>query len=482
MKKKLHIVLIVALVTAAVVGLIGWRNMTASAASAKNTTQTFAVQRGNLVATVNAAGNVSAPNTVSLAFSSSGRVASVPVKVGDQVKKGQLLMQLDTTDLELSLKAAQTTLASKRASLEATEADLQFALRTAQAKLASAQASYDTAKAKAGTGVDQLVSAKITLDQSKSALTQAQGNYNDNAWKGATGAMKQYLELQTAQANYDAALSNYNITAAGVNDTSVREAQAAVDSAQVALEQAQQDEDTSLRTAQAAVDSAKLAVDQAQRNLDNATLYAPFDGLVSAVNYNPGDSIGSSSSSSSSTTVQTAVCVVDLSNLQVQVSIVEVDIARVQVGQSIQVTMDALPDKTYAAKVLNIDPVGTVTSGVVTYPVTVALTDADAAVKPGLTANLAIEVDRRDNVLLVPTRAVHTQGTLKTVNVMRNVKSVATIVSTGLSNDTMVEITSGLNQGDQVVVSQTTTSQSNQRGGMGIMIPGLGGAGGPPPN
>jgi HlyD family secretion protein len=472
MKRNLSIILVVAVIIAAVVAFWGWRSITASAASTNSRMQTVVVERGTLSATVNAAGNVSAPRTAAFAFQSSGRVAQVAVGVGDHVKKGQLLMQLDTTDLELALKTAQTTFASQQASFDATQASLAFALRTAQANLASAQASDDTAKAKSATGIDQLMAAKITLDQAKSALVQAQGNYDDNAWKGPDGSKKQYLELETATAAYDAALSNFKITAAGVNDASVREAQAAVDSAQVALEQAQKNMDTSLRAAQASLESAKVAVDQAQHNLDNASLYAPSDGTVSAVNYNPGDSAGTS----------TAVSVVDLSKVQVQVSIAEVDVARIKVGETAQVTMDALPDKTYTGQVIAVGPVGTVTSGVVNYAVTVALTNADAAVKPGLTANLAVEVDRRDNVLVVPTRAIRTQGSQKIATVLQNGKSVEMVVNTGLSNDTMVEITSGLNEGDHVVVNQTQTTQSNRGGGVGIMLPGLGGAGGPPPD
>jgi HlyD family secretion protein len=470
MKRNLTRIGVLVLVVVLVAGAFGWQRMTASAAPATRTL-TVKVTRGSLAATVSAAGNVSAPGSVALAFSSSGRVAMAPVRVGDQVKAGQLLMQLDTTDLQLALKTAQTTLASQQASFDATQANLQFALRVAQTDLDSAQASYDAAKAENSTNGEQLTVAKATLDQVRIALETAQMDYNAVAWQPNIGMTSQATALQTASQEYQTALANYNITVAGINDGALKTAQASLDSAQVALEQAQKNMDTSLRTAEASLESAQLAVQQAQRNLDNASLYAPFDGLVSAVNYNPGDSAGTS----------TAVSVVDLSSLQVQVSIAEVDVARIKVGETAQVTMDALPDKTYTGQVIAVGPVGTVTSGVVNYPVTVALTDADEAVKPGLTANLAVEVDRRDDVLVVPARAMRTQGTQKIVTVVRNGKSIETPVNTGLSGDTMIEVTSGLNEGDQVVVNQTQTTQSN-RGGVGIMLPGLGGPGGPPPN
>ncbi len=451
-----------------IAGLLGYQRMTASAASTSTIAQTVKVTRGSLVATVSASGNVSAPSSAALSFTSSGKVAQAPVKVGDQVKKGQLLMQLDTTDLNLAMQVAQANLASAQASYDSTQANLQFSLETAQANLASAQASYDSAKAKDGTNLQQLIVAKASVDKAKAALQEAQAAYNAIAWRGDVGMTSQAATLASATSDYNSAVATYNITAATINDTSLRTAQAALDSAKIALQQAQANMDTSTRSAQASLDSAKLAVEQAQRNIDNASLYAPFDGLVSAVNFASGD-----------TASGTAVSVVDLSNLQVQVSIAEVDMANIKVGETAQMSLDAVSGKTYTATVMAIGPVGTVTSGVVNYPVTVNITNADANIKPGMTATLAIEVDHRDNVLIIPTRAVKTQNNQKVVTVVVAGKSVQKQVQTGLSSDTMIEVTKGLSEGDEVVVTGTTTTSSN-RGGGGINIMGLGGPGGPP--
>ncbi|MCX7839344.1 MAG: hypothetical protein N2559_07810 [Anaerolineae bacterium] len=120
-----------------------------------------------------------------------------------------------------------------------------------------------------------------------------------------------------------------------------------------------------------------------------------------------------------------------------------------------------------------ISPSGTVTQGVVNYPVTLALTNADEQVKPGMTANLTIEVERRDNVLLIPTRAVRTQGNQRIVTVQKDGQLVPTRVTTGLSNESFIEVMSGLQEGDVVIVTQTTTRSGNIPGGMGI--PGFGG-------
>ncbi len=464
MKRNVLIIAIVVVVVLVIAGIFGWQQMTASAATATKI-QTTTVQRGTLVATVNAAGNVSAPNEATMAFQTTGKVAQVPVQIGDKVKKDQLLLQLDTADLQLALQTAQTSLASEQANFDAQQANLQFALKTAQSNAASAQASLDDAKAKNSTNTAQLIVAKAALDKATAALQQAQSAYDQIAWRGDVGMTSQAATLASATSDYNSALASYQITAATINDTALRQAQASFDNAQTALAQAQKNVDTSTRTAQAALDNAKLGVQQAQRNLDKASLYAPFDGVISAVNYSVGDTAGSS----------TAVSLVDMSNLQVKVVIAEVDVASIKVGDTAQMTLDALQGKTYQAKVTNIGPVGTVTQGVVNYPVTVAVTNADASIDPGMTANLAVVVDQRQNVLTIPLRAVRTQGNQKIVTVLYKGQQITVPVGTGLQNDTSVEITNGLQEGDTVVLNQTTTTQRSTGGGFGV--PGLGGLG-----
>jgi HlyD family secretion protein len=404
MKRNSFVIFLVVLIVLAVAGLFGWQRMTASAAVTARP-QTVAVQRGSLVATVNAAGNVSTPEEATIAFQSTGRVSKVNVQVGDVVKKGQVLMELDSTDQQLGL-------------------------RTAQASLASAQASYDSAKLKTGQNPDQAIAAKAALDKASIALQQAQGAYNSIAWRGDISQTSQAATLQQATIDYNTALANYRIALSNLNDTSLRQAQASLDNAQIAVE-------------------------QAQRNLDKMRINAPMDGTVSQLNFSVGDTAGSG----------TAVALVDLSNLQVKVTIAEVDMAKLSVGETAQMTLDALPGKTYAAKVIAISPIGTITQGVVNYPVIVAITDADGSIKPGMTANLQVVVDRRDNVLLLPTRAVRSQGTQRVVTVAYKGQNIQVPVETGLSNDTSIQVMSGLQEGDQVLLNQTTTSTTRGLGG-----------------
>ncbi len=454
---------------AIVAGVLIWRNQATPAATSVRA-QTISVQRGSLAASVSAAGNVSSPNQIALAFQTTGAVTKVHVAVGDLVKKDQVLLELDTTDLNLALKTAQANLASTQTNYEQTKTNLAFALRNAQISAENAKVNLEAAKAKNDQNPNSLAIAKATLDKAAVTLNQAQGNYNKIAWRPDVGMSAEASTLHQATIDYQTALANYKTTEATINDSAFRQAQAQSAQSEIALEQAQKNLDTDLRVAQAQLDNAQVAVEQARRNLDKAKVSAPFDGAIATVAFSVGDYAGTG----------TAVTVVDFSKLQIKVTVAEVDIAKIRVGNPAQVTLDALTGKTYQAQVLTVGPTGTVTQGVVNYPVTFGLTNSDSTIKPGMTANLNIEVERRDNTLLIPTRAVRAQGNQKIVTVQANGQTATKPVTTGLSNDTYVEILSGLQEGDLVVVNQTTTRTTNLPGG-GMGIPGMGGPGGPPP-
>lgn len=456
MKKNWIILVVGLIILLALVGFWYYQQAAASAAASARI-QTAAAQRGSLVATVNAAGNVLTPEEATVGFLTSGRVAKVHVQVGTPVKKGQVLMELDTTDLEFALKTAKTNLASAQASLEQTKANLEFALRNAQSNLESSRAALEAAKNKNAQNTNQIIIAKAQLDKATIALEQAQGAYNRIAWRGDVGSTSQAAELQRATIDYQSALANYNLTLATINDSALKAAQAAYDKDVVALEQAKRNLDTQLRTAQATVEKDQIAVEQAQRNIERTRLLAPFDGVVAAVNFSVGDSAGTG----------TAVVVVDLSTLQVRVNIAEVDVAKIKIGQTAQITLDALPGKTYTATISAISPVATITQGVVNYPVTAVVANNDGAVKPGMTANLAITIERRDNVLLVPARAVRAQGNQRTVTVLYKGQQIAVPVTLGLTNDQFAEIASGLLEGDQVIIQSTQTRAGTNVPGMG---------------
>ena len=468
--------IVVLLILLALVGAGGYylyqQQVSAAQAAAQANLQTAQISRGDLVATVSGAGNISAPQETNLSFELTGvPITQVNVKVGDKVKNGDLLAQEDDSQLQFSLRTANAQLSSAQANLDKLkQPPLAADVASAQAQVASAQTAYTVAVNKANHAPDQLMSAKAALDKAAAALQSAQAAFNLIAWRPNSSTSTQAAALASATADYEAAQATYNLALTDINDSGVKSAAQALASAQDNLAKITQPATPQdLAVAQASVTSAQVSVDQATRNLNQAKIIAPFDGTIAAVNYVVGQLLPSSGAS-------TVITLVNLANLQTQVTISEVDVTGVQVGQQVNMTFDAISGQTFPGKVTSITPVGTITSGVVNYTVTVALTKSSPQVMPGMSATAAIVVAQRNNVLMVPNRAVKTQGNRKVLTLLFKGSQVPLVVQTGLNNDTNTEIDSAtaldgtavtLADGDVVVLNPTTTTTGGNRGGGG---------------
>ncbi len=441
-------------------------------------TQSATIEYGTLEATVGASGPLEAREQRTLAFQTAGQIKAVNVQVGDQVKAGQVLAELDTPDLEISLAKAQADLDIARAKLEQTRQGPRPAqVEAARASLASAQASYNVALAKAPYQADPITSAKETLDKAKENLDDAQAAYDKLYERNRRGQMvtefqPQKTALDNAKVEYNTALANYHLALVGQSDNSVKSAEL-----QVAQAQAQLDEllntptDQDLTQAETQVKQAEQSVQQAQRALERGRLEAPFDGVVASVAIQPGLWAAANTQ---------AMVIVDLSQLQLELTVPETDIARIKAGQTARVTFDALSGIELAAHVSGTALAGTVTQGVVNYAVTIVLDETDPALRPGMTASAIIVVERRENVLLAPNRAIKNSGKNKIVTLLQDNRSITTTVTLGLIGDTYSQVVSGLQAGDSVVVPGTSTTQQMGQGmeGPGMMMPIEGG--GPP--
>lgn len=474
------------LILLALIGAGGYyiyqQRVTSASAAAVANRQTSTVSRGSLVATVAGAGNIYAPQQTSLSFQLTGvPISKVNVVVGDKVKTGDVLAEEDNSDLQFALRSAQAQLATAQANLaKLQQPPLAADVAADQAAVSSAQSAYKVALNKNSHAPDQLLQAKSALDKANAALQQAQAAYNAIAWRSDAPASTQAATLAAATADYQGALATYNLALTDINDSAVKSAAQALSTAQDNLTKLTQPATAQdIAVAQASVDSAQVAVDQANRNLDQARIIAPFAGTIGAVNYVQGQL--------SPTGTQSAVItLVNMDNLQTQITVSEVDITKVKVGETVDISFDALGGQSFPGKILSIGPVGTVTSGVVNYVVTVALTKANAAIMPGMTASANITVDHRDNILMVPNRAVKTQGNQRSITILFEGKEVPVLVKTGLTNDTNTEIVSAssangqavqLEEGDTLVLNPTTANTGGFRGGGGF-IGGFGRPGG----
>lgn len=162
--------------------------------------------------------------------------------------------------------------------------------------------------------------------------------------------------------------------------------------------------------------------------------------------------------------------------IKVQAS--EVDIPNIHQGEHAMITLSAYPSKTFVGTVNNVDTVGVVTSGVVSYNVYITFVAPPAGILPGMSATVTIETTRKDNVLSVPTSAIQTIGGQPEVRVMQNGKITFVPITTGIASTTDTEITSGLSEGQTIITNilQTTESSTTSPFNRGFG-PGFGGGG-----
>ena len=247
--------------------------------------------------------------------------------------------------------------------------------------------------------------------------------------------------------------------------------------------------ESDLAAAEANVATAEAALATAELALEQTTLLAPANGTIASIGASVGETVSgggttassSSSSSSSSSTGAAATplfTLVDLAQLEVVAGFSEIDAAKIRPGQTATVTVDALPNEKFAAHVLSVDTLSTVTSNVVTYNVTFVLDNPSAKVKPGMSADVDVIIAQADNVLNLTSSAVRTTGGRSTVTVRRNGEDVTVSVVTGLKGDSTTEIVSGLSATDQVVLPVTVGTGSTSQTGFPAGGPPGGGLGG----
>ncbi|MGC8879202.1 MAG: efflux RND transporter periplasmic adaptor subunit, partial [Anaerolineae bacterium] len=214
--------------------------------------------------------------------------------------------------------------------------------------------------------------------------------------------------------------------------------------------------------AQAAVDAAQIAVEQARVNLASALLVAPIDGIVTESNLKVGEN--------STPGRAQGVVVSDLSAYQLTVEVDEVDIGRIRVGQKVSISVDAFPDTRFEGHITEIASRSTSASagGVVSYQVTIAIDNPDTTLLLGLSADATIEIERLEDVLLVPNRAVsvdRSRGEPRYFVEKVGADGLSTLVEIqlGLRSETLSHVVQGLVEGDRVVVRKISRREQLQR-------------------
>ena len=513
--------------------LAGESAVTGSTATADATAglPTVTIQSADVVQTaISAAGNLALVSQRNVPLAVDGQVTAIAVAVGDEVKAGDILLQLDVTDLQRAVDEAELQVESARLALveletPATASDLQQAQATlveaqenladvkagpstaeiaaARSSLAAAQASYS--ELQAGPSAAEVTQLSADLKKAELTLADAQRGYDQVAWQNSSGMSSQASELQSATIDYESTQAAYTQAMAAASSSSLQSAVSSIQNAQVQLDEllnspsaaeiasaeaqvaAAEAELATLqagadknerRSAEISLEQALITLESAWSDLENATLRAPIAGVVIAVDAAVGVRSGADS---------VVVTLTDPDALELVISVAEADITRVALGQQAEIEIDALPGETWAGVVSAIAPVNDSDASSVSYPVTVRLTSAGmTGVRPGMNAVATLTEAGAvpENSWMVPTNGLRSDGSNATVTVVRNGQTIPLTVTPGTIQGewTMVQSTE-LQAGDAVVGSITSSSGESSFGGPqggfaggGMMPP----SGGPP--
>lgn len=478
-----------------------YQQQQANARTAATTRQTATLSRGDLAATVSGGGNIYAPQQTNLNFGVSNEpVTRVNVQVGDKVKQGDVLAEVDAAALQDAFKTAQANLASAQAAYDETKSpasadeiaiaeaqtraaeenykaavakldDLKapptaLELQTARAQLAAAQASYESALAQSKLRDQQILVNRAAVTKAEVALQAAQSAYNAVAWREDATSSSAAQTLQTATIDYETAKANYELQLAQMSDNALKSAEASLATARTNLDTLTQGATAdALASAQASVESAMQNWTTAKKNLADLKAGATAQALAQAEaalqsaqanfeaakrNLDNAKIIAPFDGTIAAVNVvvgqipasgTNAIVLANLDNLQLQLALSEVDIAQVKPGQKVELTFDALNGRTFPGKVLSVSPVGTSSQGVVNYTVIVGVENPDPAIFPGMSASANVVIAEEPNALLAPNRAIRTQGTRKIMTVLFEGREIPVIVTTGLANTQFTEIT-----------------------------------------
>jgi multidrug efflux pump subunit AcrA (membrane-fusion protein) len=477
--------------------------------SANNTTTSTTgtsiatVKQGTILTSVIGTGNLALENKSELSFGQTGlvsqattvKVATVNAVEGQIVEQGQILVQADTADWQVKVKSAQHSLDSAKQSM----LQAQSGLESAQFNL-NAQTDVKAIQ-------DKIDSANVKMQQAQMMYDEAV-RFSDT--EGKTYWLKQVSkyenDIKIYQQDMTDLLADPLHSGAATSVADIRAKQRAVDQAQAQVVNAQNN-----------VDDAQSALDDAKNSAQ--TITAPFKGLITKVSVNVGDIVSRSAN---------LIEIAQPDKFIANILVTEIDVMSLNLNQNATVSFNALTGLNFPAKIIKIAPVATISQGVVNYNVTVELTSttpvfnrpltgqtsfpsatggsfptrtADPAagqgatstpsnsatttlpgssqtgqassgsraalnisLKDGLSATVTIIIQQKDNVLLVPNRAITRSSGVSTVQIVKGTATESRTVKPGLSDSSNTEITEGLSEGEQVVVKTSSTSNTNSFG------------------
>jgi len=457
---------------------------------------------------VSETGTVKISDKAKLSFKSAGEIGKIYVGAGDIVKKDQDLVSLDSEQLNIQLSQAQAELREVRekkgnaqVSLDNAKNELADAINKANDALKSAYEDVVVAlddaylkvyNAKLAVNVIMNLDFNNTGSYEASDINQkkSQIEYDLNALKSYTDKIKDHptnenideailkseailarvqncladvrniiqnsayhdivssddrASLDTHRSNINTAVSDIANAKQSISSTkAANEANITTAKAKVAeMEDQLRDEDNGLYRAQ--IDQAAAKMELLQSQMQDAVLKSPADGMVTEVEKKEGETVQSG---------ETVLYFLPEGPFAIKVNIYEGDIIKVKVGDQASISLTAIPDLTFKGEVVAIDPAETILNEVVYYEVTIALGENIEGIKQGMTADITIETNKKDKVLAIPKGTVEKVDGKTMVKVLKNGKAEYREIIVGLKGDDLVEVVSGLAEGEKIVTGK----------------------------
>ncbi len=545
---KHKIISIIILIIILLIIYWGYGKLTSTGGETQYITTT--VQKGTIVSSITASGQIESSSQIDLKANTSGTITYVGVKPGDKVLKGKTLFSIDNKDAQKVIRDAEISLQSAQIALD--KLKIQNSNDNMNADLAK---SYDDGFNTVSNTFLDLPGIMTGLDSMffKSTISGGTGQLNIDWYEGQASSedqdkVKSYKKsfvdsYNLALAAYNTSSDNYKTVSRTSDNTTIerlisqtydtsklisdaiKNANNYLDIINDSMQRHNFNIPTIINTNKTSLSSytsktntallnllsiktsikgykdafpnssldlqsSELSIKQKENTLQDAKdklsdyyVVAPFNGTIASVVAKVGD-------------ISSGILGSIITNQQIALlSMNEVDVSKIKLGQKATVTFDAIDNLSITGTVAEIDTLGTVSQGVVSYSVKIALDTEDVRVKPGMSISASIITDSKTDVLIVPTSAIKTQGNIKYVQMFGSPLSTplagsqgtpSTIapnqitVETGLTDDTNTEIISGVKEGDQIVsrtITSTTTKTPTATSLLGGNTRGLSGGG-----
>ena len=399
----------------------------------KNTTEytTALTQKTSIVQTVSVTGDLVDNEEIVLNFEVGGRVKKVLVEKGRKIAEGETIATIDDANLSSEADRAKASLDKTTADAKAND-DLIRESKTAEE---NAKSYLDETK---DLSQQNILAAEQSVKNAENYYDSAKDLYDDSPTK------TNKLTLVSAENSLKAAKE--------AKKTAEEQANLAEVSAENSKRTAESKTETlessfSERSRDATVKSAEASYQIALNNLSKASLSSPINGTITEINNKEGEVLGSG-------VIKESFAKIISDDFIIESKMPESDILKIKNGMDAEITFDAIGgDEKFKAKVIEIDPAETLVQDVVYYKTKFKLENIDSRLKPGMTANIDVQTAKKDDVFVVPMRAVKTENNTKYVEILVGNNQTEKIeVVTGIEGDDgMIEIKSGVKEGDKVV-------------------------------